>query len=284
MHIFKEIAEARAFSNQKRVEGNSIGFVPTMGALHEGHLSLVRSSIESCAVTVVSIFVNPIQFNQNSDLESYPRDFDKDIAMLEKLGVDAIFAPDEATMYPGGDCSYVEVINEMSGRLEGMSRPGHFRGVTTVVAKLFNIVQPDSAFFGLKDAQQALIISRMVDDLNFPIKIELIETMREADGLAMSSRNARLSPEERKQASLLKELLDFAREKIEGGERNAMGIIAGMHEMLKAVEVAEIDYISIVTLPNCEDADILESGRIMVALAIYFGDVRLIDNCILEVD
>ncbi len=255
-----------------------------MGALHKGHLSLVKASLNACDTTIVTIFVNPIQFNQSSDLTNYPRDINSDIDMLKEIGVDAVFCPEEKTMYPGGDCSYVEVVNEMSTRLEGASRPGHFRGVTTVVAKLFNITLPDKAFFGLKDAQQALIISRMVEDLNFPIQIELIETKREADGLAMSSRNARLNPEERKEATLLKELLDFANEKITSGERNAMGIIAGMYEMLKSVDIIEIDYISIVSLPNCADVDIIEKGRIMVALAIYFGDIRLIDNCIIEVD
>ncbi len=272
------IMQHRALELQR--EGRSIGFVPTMGFLHEGHLSLMRIAREQCDVLVASIFVNPTQFGPNEDLDAYPRDFHRDEALCAQEGVDLIFYPAPDTMY-AADASVSVNENSLSGSLCGASRPGHFRGVCTVVAKLFNLVRPDRAVFGEKDAQQLRIIERMVRDLDFPVKIVRGPIVRETDGLAMSSRNKYLSEPQRCAALCLRRSLDAVLELFEGGERRAPVLRKAMVEIIEPVSGAEIDYIEIV-----DDATLLPVEQIernaLVALAVKFGSTRLIDNVVLN--
>lgn len=265
-----------------RAEGRIVGFVPTMGALHEGHLSLVRAAKKQCQPVVVSIFVNPKQFGPTEDLAKYPRMMEADAAKLADLGVDAIFAPSTAEMYPDGFCSYVHVEG-LSEKLEGRSRPGHFRGVTTVVLKLLEIVQPQFAYFGRKDAQQARIVQQMVRDLSLDVEIVVCPIVREADGLAMSSRNAYLKPEERRAATVLYRALDAARREIAASERDALRLQAVMRKVLDAEPLVTVDYAEIA------DADTLEPvtrlrGPALALLAVFLGTTRLIDNMLIEPD
>ncbi len=242
MKVVKSVAGMKALARQWRKEGKRIGFVPTMGYLHEGHLSLVRESKNRADVTVVSIFVNPTQFGPGEDFKKYPRDLGKDSAYLTKGGVDCLFVPAAAEIYPPGYRTYVEVQG-LQDRLCGRSRPGHFRGVATVVLKLFDIVAPDLAFFGAKDAQQVLIIKRMAADLDLDVEVVTCPLIREPDGLALSSRNAYLSPEERKAALVLSISLRWAERAVAAGERDAAKVIAGIRSVLEAEPLARIDYV-----------------------------------------
>lgn len=259
-----------------RKQGRKIGFVPTMGYLHEGHLSLVRESKKRSDLTVVSIFVNPKQFGPSEDYKVYPRDLERDRALLEKEGVDLVFYPPVDVMYPEGYKTYVEV-EDFQDRLCGKSRPGHFRGVCTVVLKLFNLVQPDEAYFGWKDAQQVIILRKMVEDLNVPVKIVPLPLVRDHDGLALSSRNTYLSPEERRAALVLKKSLDLAEKLILEGEKQAGRIREKMIELITAEPLARLDYVEIVKLSNLETLDRIE-GEALIALAVFIGRTRLIDN------
>jgi pantoate--beta-alanine ligase len=267
-------------ARQARAEGRIVGFVPTMGALHEGHLSLVRAAQQQCNPVVASIFVNPAQFGPKEDFEKYPRQLEADREMLEKLGVQHLFAPTPAEMYPNGFRTYVDV-EKLSGVLEGRSRPGHFRGVTTVVLKLFEIVQPHFAYFGRKDAQQARVIRQMAADLNLDAEVVVCPIVREPDGLAMSSRNAYLKPEERRAATALSRALRAAEQEIAAGQRDTAHLVAAMRKILDAEPLASVDYAEIV------DADTLESvlrlrRACLVLLAVFIGATRLIDNLLVE--
>jgi len=264
-----------------RGEGKRIGLVPTMGYLHEGHLSLVRRSKSRSDVTVVSIFVNPAQFGPREDLQKYPRDLERDAALLEKEGVDAVFCPTVGEMYPAGYKTYVQVT-ELEGRLCGKSRPGHFRGVATVVLKLFNIVEPALAFFGWKDAQQVIVLKRMAADLDLGVEIAACPLVREPDGLAMSSRNAYLSPEERKAAPVLFRSLAAAEKLVAAGERDAAKVVAGIRSAIEAEPLARVDYVEAVSLETLEPVAEL-AGEVLVALAVFVGTTRLIDNVRLRV-
>ncbi|MEN2998848.1 MAG: pantoate--beta-alanine ligase [Brevinematia bacterium] len=271
----------REMINLKK-EGKSIGFVPTMGALHEGHLSLVRKSKRDNNITVVSIFVNPIQFGPSEDFARYPRQLDKDKELLENEGVDYLFCPSVEDMYPKNYETYVN-LESLPNHLCGLSRPGHFRGVATVVTKLFNIVQPDKAYFGQKDYQQAQIIKRMARDLNFPIEIVVMPIVREQDGLAMSSRNSYLSPEERKNAVVLYKSLQKAKELIKNGERDVSKIKQKMKEIIESVP-SKIDYVEVVNPETLESLDTIpKEGEVVVAVAVFIGSARLIDNEIVKI-
>jgi len=257
----------------------TIGLVPTMGYLHEGHLSLIRRARAGCNSVAVSIFVNPTQFGPNEDLAQYPRDLERDLKLLEPLGVDLVWTPTAEVMYPTGYQTWVEVEALTKG-LEGAMRPGHFRGVTTVVAKLFNAVQPQKAYFGQKDAQQAAVIRRMTLDLNFPIEIVVCPTVREADGLAMSSRNKYLQGDDRRAALVLFRALSAAKEMYEAGERNAEKLRGKMKEVIAAEPRARMQYVS------CADYDSLEeletvTGKTLLSMAVLIGKTRLIDNFVL---
>jgi pantoate--beta-alanine ligase len=281
MRVCRTIAEIRNFVRECRAAGQTVGLVPTMGYFHEGHLTLMREAKKSCDAVVVSLYINPLQFGPKEDFAEYPRDFDRDAAMAREVGVDAIFAPPDEEMYPEGFCTYVEVTG-ITGRLCGLSRPGHFRGVTTVVSKLFNIVRPDRAFFGQKDAQQAMVIQRMVQDLNMDLEVVVLPTVREEDGLAMSSRNVYLSAEQRRNATVLYRSLCAFREAVERGERDAGKLRRLMVEMISSTPGAEVDYVEILSVPFLEPLEKLR-GRCIAALAVRFGKTRLIDNTIVEV-
>jgi len=276
VRIVREIAELRTALDGRRREGATIGLVPTMGFFHEGHLSLMRRARGDCDVVVVSLFVNPTQFNDPADLDAYPRDEARDAAIAQSGGVDFLFAPNADEMYEH-DASTSVVVGGISETLEGEARgPGHFRGVATVVAKLFNIVQPAAAYFGQKDAQQALVVRRMVRDLDFPIRIEVCPTVREPDGLAMSSRNVRLASSERAQALALRRGLDAAVAAITGGERNAARIEGRARQAMEALGV-EPEYFALVSAETLAPLRTL-SGEILIAVAARVGGVRLIDN------
>lgn len=267
-------------ARQARAEGRLVGLVPTMGALHEGHLSLVRAARQQCSPVVVSIFVNPAQFGPKEDLAKYPRQLDADRESLEKLGVDYLFAPTATEMYPDGFRTYVNV-DGMSGVLEGRSRPGHFRGVTTVVMKLFEIVQPNFAYFGRKDAQQARILRQMAADLNLDAELVVCPIVREADGLALSSRNAYLNPDERRAAAALHRALRAAEKEIAAGERDALHLAAAMRRVLEAEPLASVDYAEIVDADTLEPVTRLRRAC-LVLLAAFVGATRLIDNMLVE--
>ncbi len=253
-----------------------VGLVPTMGALHEGHMSLIRRCREECATTVASIFVNPTQFGPGEDLEHYPRDLEADLEKCREAGVNVVFAPSAEEMYPAGFSSAIEV-GGVTNVMCGLTRPGHFRGVTTVVCKLFNTVRPDRAYFGQKDAQQLVVVKRMAGDLNMQVEIVRVPIVREPDGLAVSSRNAYLSPEERKDALALRRALEHFRGRVVEGERDPLKLIGEMGRMIDGVESARLDYIVVVDPETLEDVDPVE-GRAMAALAVRVGSTRLIDN------
>lgn len=276
MIIIETIADMKAAVEGWKAAGRTIGFVPTMGFLHEGHLSLVRAARKRSEVVVVSIFVNPAQFGPREDFARYPRDLDRDRALLEAEGADVLFHPAAAEMYPPGYRTYVEVQGLQDG-LCGRSRPGHFRGVATVVLKLFNIVRPDAAFFGAKDAQQVRILEKMAADLDLGVEVVTCPIVREPDGLAMSSRNAYLNPEERRAALVLSRSLRAAKAGIRGGERDAAKVLAGIRFMIEAEPLARIDYIAAVDAAGLEPVDVLR-GEVLIALAVFVGPTRLIDN------
>lgn len=279
MEIVHTIAEVRAFVRQARTDGRTVGLVPTMGYFHEGHLALMREARKANDIVVVSLFVNPTQFGPSEDLAAYPRDLDRDAAMAESVGVDMIFNPSVEEMYPEGFATYVEVEGITEG-LCGASRPHHFRGVTTVVAKLFNIVRPDRAYFGMKDYQQLKVIERMVKDLNMPLEIVPVPIVRESDGLAMSSRNTYLDPEERKAALVLRRSLDHAHELVRSGLRDGRDLCARIQEFIRREPLAGIDYVAVVDPETLDPVERLEGG-VLVALAVRIGRTRLIDNEVL---
>jgi pantoate--beta-alanine ligase len=256
-----------------------VGLVPTMGYLHEGHLSLVRRAQEECDHVVVSIFVNPTQFGPKEDLSKYPRDLDRDLSLLEPLRVDLAWMPTAESMYPPGYQTWVEVEG-ITRPLEGSMRPGHFRGVTTVVAKLFNAVQPDKAYFGQKDAQQAAVTRQMTRDLNFPLEIVVCPIVREPDGLAMSSRNVYLNPEQRKAATVLSRSLHAAKEAYEDGERDAEKLRRKMKEVLASEPLAQVQYVSCADYDTLEELEMM-TGKALLSMAVFMGKTRLIDNIVL---
>ncbi|MFC2122418.1 pantoate--beta-alanine ligase [Bacteroidota bacterium] len=275
-----EIAKTIDEMSQLRLQlTEPVGFVPTMGYLHEGHLSLVRRAKIDNSTAVVSIFVNPTQFGPQEDFKSYPRDTERDLALLEKASTDVVFMPSPEEMYPPGCDSWVEV-GDITKQLEGASRPGHFRGVTTVVAKLFNIVQPTRAYFGQKDAQQVIVITKMVTDLNMGLEVVTLATVREPDGLAMSSRNTYLNPEERKAAGVLSQALSLAYELCSEGEMDASLIRRKMTEIIQQQPLAGIDYISIADMETLKETDTVNPPA-LISLAVKIGQTRLIDNIML---
>ncbi|MBT9138001.1 MAG: Pantothenate synthetase [Syntrophomonadaceae bacterium] len=282
MEVIRRISRISACSRALKERGCAIGFVPTMGCLHEGHLSLIRQVKKDCDAVVISIFVNPTQFApEGEDYKRYPRDIDKDCLLAFNAGVDFIFAPLTGEVYPDGYQTSINV-EKLSFPLCGISRPGHFRGVATIVAKLFNIISPDIAYFGAKDAQQALIVKRMVADLNMEVEIKVLPTVRTADGLAVSSRNSYLTKEERKSAVVLYKSLLKARHLINSGERNSKQILKIMEEIVRKEPRVKIDYISLVDGETLRERKEI-SGKILIALAVWIGDTRLIDNISIEV-
>ncbi|MBI3303055.1 MAG: pantoate--beta-alanine ligase [Deltaproteobacteria bacterium] len=280
MEIISHIPEMQRWSEARRLEGKRVAFVPTMGFLHKGHLSLVREGKKRGDVVVVSIFVNPIQFNQQADFATYPRNLEQDQRLLEEVNTDALFYPEAQEMYPEGFQTAVEV-DKVSQPLCGPFRPGHFRGVATVVTKLFNIVKPHVALFGEKDFQQCVVIKRMVKDLNFDLEILAMPTVREPDGLAMSSRNARLSPAERQTSLCLARALNKAQELVTRGERQAATILRAVHETIDREGGVRVEYASLCHPETLEEVTEV-SGPTLLALAAWVGDVRLIDNRIIE--
>ena len=278
MEIIRKIGKMQIRSDELRREGKRIGFVPTMGYLHEGHLSLMRLAREQSDAVVASIFVNPAQFGPNEDYEHYPRDLERDKALAKEERCDVLFLPSGEEMYPPGYQTYVQV-EELTGSLCGPFRPGHFRGVTTIVAKLFNIVKPHLAVFGQKDAQQAAVIQRMVGDLSFDIKILVAPLVREKDGLAISSRNEYLSKNERNKAQILYQSLQKAGEMIKKGERKSQKVIEVMREMILQGGGKKIDYLEIVDSRNLKPMNSIQ-GDALVALAVWIGKTRLIDNIV----
>ncbi len=279
MKVISDVGKMRAYVKKIKQEGETIGFVPTMGHLHEGHLSLMREAGKNEDVVIISIFVNPTQFRPGEDYERYPRDMERDKRLAGEVGVDLIFAPTVDQMYPEGCASYVEV-EKVTEQLCGRFRPGHFRGVTTICCKLFNIVEPDVAYFGQKDAQQAIVIKRMVRDLNKDLKIKVLPIVREKDGLAMSSRNTYLSPKERKDALCLYESLEEAERMIKSGETDAEKIIRRMRQII-APKTSRIDYISIVDTQELKEVKKI-SGEVLIALAVWIEKTRLIDNIMIN--
>lgn len=280
MDICYTIKDVRERVNAWKREGLTVGFVPTMGYLHEGHKSLMQAARKNNDKVVVSVFVNPMQFGPNEDLESYPRNFEKDSALCESVGVDLIFHPEPEEMYADGFCSYVD-MNGLTTELCGKSRPIHFRGVQTVVLKLFNIVKPDRAYFGQKDAQQLAVIKRMVKDLNVDTEIVGCPIVREADGLAKSSRNTYLNPDERQAALILSRSLKLGRELIENGETDAKAVIKAITDSINAEPLAKIDYVNVVDFDTITPVDRIGKS-VLVAIAVYIGKTRLIDNFIIE--
>jgi pantoate--beta-alanine ligase len=280
MQICATIPEARAACRAARANRKRLGLVPTLGALHEGHLSLVRAAKARCEAVAVSIFVNPTQFGPTEDLSKYPRPFDRDCQLLEKEGVDILFAPSVDEIYPNGQVTWV-LVEGLSEKLDGRSRPGHFRGVTTIVSKLFHILEPDAAFFGQKDAAQLAVIRRMVEDLNFPVEIVACPIVRESDGLAMSSRNAYLNREERGRALVLRRSLEQVQQEFQNGERIAAKLIAAAKEIFAREPQIVLDYFEIVD-PDTLDPVERISQKTLVTVAANVGSTRLIDNLVLN--
>jgi pantoate--beta-alanine ligase len=281
MRKVEEPGEAHAACVAARGSGLAVGLVPTMGALHEGHLSLIRRAREECGYVAVSIYVNPTQFGEGEDLGTYPRTIEDDLKKCEAAGVDLVFLPTSDVMYAEDHTTWVEV-GQLTQGLCGMSRPEHFRGVTTVVTKLFNICAPDRAYFGMKDYQQLVVVERMVRDLNMPVGIVRCPIVRESDGLAMSSRNARLSPDERAAAVALSEALGKFVQMVAEGERGVAPIMEAMSERIIAEPTAELDYLSIVDSRSLEDVREVR-GEVVAALAVWMGNTRLIDNAVVKV-
>lgn len=282
MKKITSIKEMKATVRELKSRGKTIGFVPTMGYLHEGHLNLVRKSTQRAEVTVVSVFVNPAQFGPKEDFKEYPRDLNRDLQLLEKEGVDYLFYPDSEEMYPPGYKTYVWV-HDLEEKLCGRSRPGFFRGVCTVVLKLFNIIDPDMAFFGQKDAQQAIILRKMVEDLHLDVKIEVLPIVRDEDGLALSSRNEYLNSKEKEAALALSRSLQEAKKIIKAGERRAAVIIKKVEETIRQEPLAKIDYIEIADLDELEPIEMIKDESLL-ALAVWVGKTRLIDNLMIEIN
>lgn len=280
MEICYTVEEVRKHVNAWKKEGLSVGFVPTMGYLHEGHRSLMEAARKNNDKVVVSIFVNPMQFGPSEDLESYPRDLEKDAKLCEGVGVDLIFHPEASEMYEDAFCSYVD-MNGLTTELCGKTRPTHFRGVQTVVLKLFNIVKPDNAYFGQKDAQQLAVIKRMVADLNVDVKITGCPIVREEDGLAKSSRNTYLNDKERQAALILSKSLLIGKEMIEAGEKDAAKVKKAIRENIETEPLAKVDYVDVVDFDTITPVDTIGKS-VLVAIAVYIGKTRLIDNFIIE--
>lgn len=276
-----EIIDTIAAFRQARARFGELGLVPTMGYLHAGHLSLVRRAKAECGAVATSIFVNPTQFGPNEDLERYPRDMERDLALLRAEGVDLVFAPAAAEIYPQGFNTFIDVggVTEM---LEGAARPGHFRGVATVVCKLFMIVQPTRAYFGQKDAQQTVVVSKMIRDLNLPVEVVVCPTVREPDGLALSSRNTYLTPEQRQAATVLSRALTAAQRRYEQGERNAETLREAMHSLLAAEPLAQVEYVSAADPLTLHELEAVGPRGALLSLAVRIGATRLIDNVALE--
>ncbi len=277
MKTAKSIQEIRQIRSEMK---GSVGFVPTMGFLHAGHLSLVQAARASCDHVIVSIYVNPTQFAPTEDLAAYPRDLDHDLLLLKDAGVDLVWMPDNEIMYPEGFQTWVSV-DQLTKPLEGQYRPEHFRGVTTIVAKLFNVVQPERAFFGQKDAQQAAVLQRMVLDLNFPIEMVICPIVREADNLALSSRNTYLTPAERQASTVLSRALFAARDLFQKGETRSAALIACMQEIIQSEPLAKIQYLSCADPLSLQEIDTIQN-QALLSMAVYFGKTRLIDNLLLK--
>ncbi len=278
--ITTTVEETRRAVAAGRAQGKSIGLVPTMGALHAGHASLIRAARADTEFVAVSIFVNPSQFGPNADLARYPRPFERDVQLCADEGVDLIFHPSAEVMYPAGFQTWVEV-HGLDKVLCGAARPGHFRGVATVVLKLFNIVRPDVAYFGQKDAQQARLLLQMVRDLDVPVRLTICPIVREADGLALSSRNAYLDADQRKHAAVLHRALEAVRAQIEAGERHTDALILSARALIEATPATRIDYAAIVDWDTLQPLERVQ-GKMLIALAVYFGATRLIDNMLME--
>lgn len=280
MKIVTKIDKMRTYARIMKKQNKLIGFIPTMGALHEGHLSLIRTARKQSDVVIVSVFVNPAQFGPDEDFARYPRDIKKDEELARVCGVDCLFYPEKEEMYPKGfaTCVTVEGLTDV---LCGGSRPGHFKGVTTIVTKLFEITKPDIAYFGQKDAQQAFVIKKMIEDLNMDVTLKILPVVREEDGLAMSSRNRSLSQNQQKEARVLYRALEHAHTLIQSGEREAEKIISGMRTIIKEAPSAKIDYVSIVDTEGLRDVKHVK-GEVLIALAVWIGKTRLIDNIIVN--
>jgi pantoate--beta-alanine ligase len=270
-----------SISRKLRRENKTVGFVPTMGALHEGHFSLVKEARAANDIVIVSVFVNPVQFNDESDLEKYPRDLTADAAKLAEFDVDYVYAPERDEIYPEGFSTYV-YVEELGESLEGASRPGHFRGVATIVTILFNTIRPDTAYFGQKDAQQIAVVKRLTRDLGFETEIAVLPTVREESGLAMSSRNALLSAEARIKAAVVFQALREAKLAFKKGERKALKLTEIVQQQIAGEPPARIDYVTVVDRDTLEPIDKIGDNEVLIAVAVYFGDVRLIDNIVLN--
>jgi len=280
MEVLGDATQMQRRVSALRAAGRAIGFVPTMGYLHEGHLSLLRTARRNNPILAVSIFVNPTQFDRQEDLERYPVDLEGDLAKAAAEGADLVFVPEQKSMYPDGYATFVEVEG-LTRRWEGAYRPGHFRGVTTIVAKLFHIVRPHRAYFGQKDYQQACVITRMVRDLDMDIEVVVLPTVREPDGLAMSSRNVNLTPGERRQAPVLYQALRWAADQVRRGERDARGLAEGMRRMIQQGTTATIDYVAVCHPGSLEPLETV-AGPAVALLAVRFSKARLIDNLVID--
>ena len=282
MILCQDVAKLRELVANFKKENKSICLVPTMGALHEGHASLINASAKENDITIVSVFVNPTQFGPNEDYEAYPRTLENDCIVAQNAGADVVFAPKNKDLYPNEDMTWVEVTGDITKVLCGRTRPIHFRGVTTVVSKLFNLSRADRAYFGLKDAQQTEVLRRMVDDLFFNVQLRIMPIVREADGLAKSSRNTYLSPEERKSALILSKSLKLAKEAFTNGQRDVEAILNLVKDTIQSEKTSQIDYVEMYKLPGLKPVGNKIEGRVLLALAVKFGTTRLIDNVILE--
>lgn len=281
MELVRRVPRMKEICRRARAEGRRVGFVPTMGYLHEGHLSLVRRIREVADLAVVSVFVNPTQFAPGEDFDRYPRDLARDADLLIREGVDYLFAPEADEMYPPGPRTFVEV-ERLGSILEGASRPGHFRGVATVVLKLFEVVRPDVAAFGQKDAQQAILVQRMARDLLLDVEILVLPTVRDEDGVALSSRNIYLSAEERRAARAIPRSLEAAQQAVAAGERDPAAVVRAVREVLEAEPAVKVDYVALVETAELEPVERVE-GEVLLAVAVWAGRTRLIDNVILKV-
>lgn len=280
MKILKTIEEIKAFAGEMSKAGKKIGLVPTMGALHEGHLTLMREARKECEIVIASVFVNPTQFGPNEDYDAYPRKFEEDCQKLEQEGIDAVFHPEPEVMYPQGYLTYVNVDGDITNRLCGARRPGHFRGVATVVTKLFNLSRATDAYFGQKDAQQVVVVRRFVEDLNIPVRIHMVPIVREESGLARSSRNMYLSSEEREAALVLSRSLKKAETAFAGGEKDTSALKKLVREELAGEKLAEIDYVELYSFPALQELAKVDQPALL-AIAVKIGKTRLIDNVIL---
>lgn len=281
MEIITRTAKLQALVEKLSEDSSIIGFVPTMGSLHEGHLSLVREARRMSDAVIVSVFVNPIQFGPNEDFDKYPRDLTRDVDLLTPVGVNYVFAPTSEELFPKGFSTWIDVA-ELGERLEGQSRPGHFRGVATVLTVLFNMLRPKFVFMGQKDAQQTVIAKRLVKDLHLPVEIVIMPTIREADGIAMSSRNSYLNSQERRAATVLNRALSRAQDLFSHGEKNASKLLKVVRKEISSEPLARVDYIALTDTERLEPIEALDGQRALLSVACYFGNTRLIDNIILN--